>query len=353
MSANGLDSTEMAVLADTLARILRSSELVRGPQPIDRVVWGRLHALGMTRLTGTEEHGGAGAGWTESAVLLRALGEYAARVPVAEHDLLAEWLLESGDCPRQGDGPEYIRTAAIAAPDGVASDVPWARYADSVVLLWPVGDSWRMADIAHGRFTVHDGANIACEPRDHIRVDVAAIGGVEVSADIVTRFRYRGALARAQMACGAMSRVIDMVVDHVTVREQFGRPLVKFQAIQHMAADMAAEATLAQAAVDAAVARADACGFADSGSRFVIAAARSCVGHAAATVVRGAHQCLGAIGFTEEHDLHVFTNRLLAWRGEYGSVRFWDLQVATAAAAAGERGLWPLISASPSGTGRT
>ncbi|PQP20272.1 acyl-CoA dehydrogenase [Rhodococcus opacus] len=67
-------------------------------------------------------------------------------------------------------------------------------------------------------------------------------------------------------------------------------------------------------------------------------------GHAASVVVRNAHQCLGAVGFTREHELHRHTTALLAWRSEYGSVRYWDEALVAAAAAAGERGLWPLIT---------
>ena len=57
-----------------------------------------------------------------------------------------------------------------------------------------------------------------------------------------------------------------------------------------------------------------------------------------------AHQVHGAIGTALEHDLHRFTRAALAWRGEFGSVGYWDRRLAAAAAAAGPGGLWPFIA---------
>ena len=57
---------------------------------------------------------------------------------------------------------------------------------------------------------------------------------------------------------------------------------------------------------------------------FAVGVAKSCVGHAASVVVRGAHQALGAIGTTLEHELHTLTKPILARRSEYGSLQDWD-----------------------------
>ena len=68
---------------------------------------------------------------------------------------------------------------------------------------------------------------------------------------------------------------------------------------------------------------------------FLVAAARSCAGHASSVVVRNAHQVHGAIGTTREHRLHEFTRAALAWRSEFGSVRYWDEWLTDAALSAG------------------
>ena len=61
-------------------------------------------------------------------------------------------------------------------------------------------------------------------------------------------------------------------------------------------------------------------------------------------VVRNAHQVHGAIGTTREHRLHEFTRAALAWRSEFGSVRYWDDRVTDMALQAGAGRLWELIS---------
>lgn len=61
----------------------------------DTDLWDRLDALGLVRLTGSEISGGSGAGWPEAAELMSAAVRHTARIPLAEHDLLACWLLDA------------------------------------------------------------------------------------------------------------------------------------------------------------------------------------------------------------------------------------------------------------------
>ncbi|MBC2589460.1 MULTISPECIES: acyl-CoA dehydrogenase family protein [Rhodococcus] len=315
-----------------------------GPLRLDRELWSTLVELGLARLTGPEADGGSEAGWAEAAYLLGAAGAGAAAVPVAENDLLAGWLLQLSGCKRAVTDPAAARTAAVVAADGSARHVPWARDVDAVVVLWEADGTWRVADVARADVEVTEAVDVASEPRDHIRVDVAALSGAEVPAGTAEEFLRRGALARALAMSGAMERVLDLVVEHTTTRVQFGRALGKFQAVQHLVSDIAAEGALARAAAQAAVTIAEDSGFGSDEAGFAIAAAKSCAGHAASVVVRNAHQSLGAIGFTMEHELHRHANRLLSWRREFGSVRFWDEVLTAAAVDAGSRGLWPLIA---------
>ncbi|WP_435831490.1 hypothetical protein [Nocardia aurea] len=85
-------------------------------------------------------------------------------------------------------------------------------------------------------------------------------------------------------------------------------------------------------------------GFDSAQAGFAIAAAKSCAGHGASAVARNAHQCLDAIGFTAEHEPHRHTNRLLAWRSEFGSVHYWDNMLLHSGVDAESRGLWPMIA---------
>lgn len=308
---------------------------------LDHGLWARLEDLGLTRLTGSEASGGSGAGWLEAAALLGLSAGAGAPVPVAEHDVLGGWLLEAARLPNDGG----IRTVCRPDPSGVALNVTWARDASRIVALWEDRDEWRVADVPLDRVGLEEGRNLAGEPSDTVEFDLLDLeDGVVVADAIGEQFHYRGALARSAQVVGAMERVLDVVLAHVRDRVQFGRPIGRFQAVQHLVSDIAAETALARAATDAAVARAAASDWQDRGMLFAVGVAKSCVGHGASVVVRNAHQVLGAIGTTLEHELHTLTKPMLARRSEYGSVHEWDETLTTLATSAGRDRLWTLVT---------
>ncbi|MUL80952.1 MULTISPECIES: acyl-CoA dehydrogenase family protein [unclassified Mycolicibacterium] len=303
-------------------------------------LWGRLSELGLVRLTGSEESGGSGAGWAEAVELLRAAAWHGVRIPLAEHDLLACWLLEAA-----GLVADDSRRTACLLDDGAARGVPWAADADRVVLVWRDGAGYQVADVDTASLSVGAGYNSAGEPRDDVSVDIANLTGTPVSDNVIEQFTRRAALVRAVQVCAALDRTLELTVAHAGERIQFGRPLAKFQAVQNLVADIAAESALARAATDGALAEALRSDWSSPNLDFLVAVARSCVGHAASVVVRNAHQVHGAIGTTREHRLHEFTMPALAWRSEYGSVAHWDGVLTDFATAAGADGLWALITA--------
>jgi len=333
-------------LLETLTAVLaRSGPTPRDPMtgiPFERSAWDRLDELGLARLTGPEDAGGSGAGWPEAAALLATAAAHAVSLPLAEHDLLATWLLVRAGLPV--DAP--LRTACVLDASGRATAVPWARDAERVVVLWRA-DGWRVADVPAAGVTVTPGTNLAGEPRDDVAVALGDLDGTSVDDGVAEELELRGALARAIQVTGALERTVELCVEHVTTRVQFGRPIAAFQAVQALVADAAAETALARATVDVAVhfaASGETTSDDAAGLRLAVATARSCSGHAASLVVRNAHQLHGAIGTTIEHSLHRFTLPALAWRAEFGSVQHWDDVVADAALAAGGEGLWELLT---------
>jgi acyl-CoA dehydrogenase len=306
----------------------------------DAELWRRLDGLGLVRLTGAERCGGSGAGWYEAAELLGAAVRHGVRIPLAEHDLLACWLLESNDMP----GDDAVRTVCVLDEDGVATGVPWAVAADRIVVVWRTGGEYRVADVGTDQLDVSSRTNMIGEPRDTVVADLATLPGVPVAAAVVGRLQLRSALVRSIQVCAAMDRILQLSVEHATARSQFGRPLSKFQAVQNLISDIAAEAALARTATEAALSAAVTSEWASPNLEFLVAVARSCAGHAASVVVRNAHQVHGAIGTTREHRLHEFTRPALAWRSEFGSVQYWDEQVTEAALRAGAAGLWSLVT---------
>lgn len=122
--------------------------------------------------------------------------------------------------------------------------------------------------------------------------------GPHLSAD-------EAAVIRAASLVGAMGGVLECAVAHASSREQFGAVLRTFQAVQGLLARIAAEFLLAEAALDAAVARVGTAGFTASAD-----AAKAQASMSAGAVSALAHQVLGAVGFTQEHELGRLTGLL-------------------------------------------
>jgi acyl-CoA dehydrogenase len=144
---------------------------------------------------------------------------------------------------------------------------------------------------------------------------------------------------------GALEAVLDASVVYANERVAFERPIAKFQAVQHNLARLAGETAVAMAAAGSA---ADAIANADSFDEEVFleaAAAKIRVGEAAGEGAAIAHQVLGAIGFTKEHTLHRFTQRLWAWRDDFGNESFWAVKLGNRVAANGADALWPMLAA--------
>ncbi|MBB2992354.1 acyl-CoA dehydrogenase [Mycolicibacterium iranicum] len=304
----------------------------------DTDLWQRLDALGLVRLTGAEDDGGSGAGWPEASELLSAAVRHSVRIPVAEHDLLACWLLDAA-----GVGSDAaVRTVCVLDGDGRAAGVPWASQCDRIALVWPRGGGYAVADVSTDEVSIIQGLNMIDEPRDGVTADPTAHAGTDLDPMLVRQLRLKSALVRAIQICAALDRALELTIEHAASREQFGRPLAKFQAVQHQIADIAAEAALARSATESALAAATT-DWSSPHLEFLVASARSCAGHAATVVVRNAHQVHGAIGTTREHRLHEYTRAALAWRSEFGSVRHWDARLTQMAMDAGPGGAWPLI----------
>jgi alkylation response protein AidB-like acyl-CoA dehydrogenase len=118
-----------------------------------------------------------------------------------------------------------------------------------------------------------------------------------------------GALARSAEMAGAAQRVLELCIEHARVRVQGGRPIGAHQAIQHACADSYRDVESARWLTWEAEWKL-ATGGADADA--AVAAAKVFGGEAALRVARRAHQIMGAIGYSEEHPLHLFHKRILA-----------------------------------------
>jgi alkylation response protein AidB-like acyl-CoA dehydrogenase len=114
-------------------------------------------------------------------------------------------------------------------------------------------------------------------------------------------------------ALGAVEGACRLTREHVTTREQFGRPLSRLQAVAHRLAEMECARVLLEVAASAALGLEPA----------RVAAAAALVDPIATTVARLAHQLHGAMGVTRESPLHRYTTLLWSLRDESGPVRRW------------------------------
>ncbi|MDZ7670063.1 MAG: acyl-CoA dehydrogenase family protein [Gammaproteobacteria bacterium] len=265
----------------------------------------------------------SGAELGDAFALIRLAGRYAVPVPLAETLLANRWL-------GSADGVSSI--GRVAGQQVV--DVPWGRQAETVLGLDADAGAFVRVSCDPGAADVERGYNLAGEPRDALTIP----SGTEWIALSEPALAFL-ALARACAMAGALERLLALSLQYANEREQFGRPIARFQAIQHNLAVMAGEVAAAQRAADAAVE-------ALQGERFEleVAAAKARVGEAAGVAAEIAHQVHGAMGYTYEHQLHHFTRRAWAWRDEYGGETYWQQRLGAHVAASGADALWPFLA---------
>lgn len=111
------------------------------------------------------------------------------------------------------------------------------------------------------------------------------------------------ALSACARMLGGMRRVLEMTVDHVQVREQFGQPVGAFQAVQHHCADMATDIEVSRLMTHEAVWKMDQ----GLDCETSVSMAKAWVGEAYGRVMLRAHQCIGGIAFIVEHDLPLYS----------------------------------------------
>lgn len=305
-------------------------------------VWAALEQTGLTLLPISMDNGGGGGSLPDLAVVGLAAGYAAAPVPLMETALLAGWALDS--CGRRvppgplaAAGPAEIeRSGSGWRVRGHWPRVAWAATAEHLVVI----SDGRVAVLPAGVADVRPGRNLAGEPRDDVRVDAVVTAGdvTEAPAGVdAAGLRLRGALGRALLTAGAARRALDLTVRYSGEREQFGRPLNRFQAVQQHLAEMAGSVALAEAAALAAARD-------DVADPVRVAVAKHETAVAAGVVARLAHQVHGALGFTREHVLRHATTRLWSWRDEFGGEAEWAAVLGGWAVERGPDGLWAALT---------
>jgi alkylation response protein AidB-like acyl-CoA dehydrogenase len=304
-------------------------------------VWSQLTSqLGLTALIIPEEHGGLGYGTVELAVVLEEMGAALLVSPYfATVALAAQTLLASGSAAAQARWLPGLADGSATATVAVSDDGgPWELAAVGSTAE-ATGDRWRItgtknlvidgdtadlvvvaawADSELELFVVHgDAAGLgrtrleALDPTRRLaRLELDGVEGVRVglrdASDLLERAADLVAVALAAEQVGGAQRCLDMAVDYAKVRVQFGRPIGSFQAIKHTCADVLLQVESARSAATYAAAVA-----ADGGPEASVAAslAQSYCSEAFTHAAKASIQVHGGIGFTWEHDAHLYLKR--------------------------------------------
>jgi alkylation response protein AidB-like acyl-CoA dehydrogenase len=326
--------TDFAELHDELRSVAR--DLLKAQSP----GWGVLAASGWTGLEVPDDLDGAGATFAETAVILREMGRAATTSPYLGAAVLGVGTLLALRPSAERD--EMLRQAGTgeAIPVGVAGDraspfgmegtrlsgraefIADAAAATRLLLAAraPGGDLVIVA-LAPGT----PGLGVRPQPviDETRRLAIVTADGVEVPEgsvwhfdDAAGRVLDRAAVAVACDSLGLMEAMLDKTVAYARVRQQFGRPIGSFQAVQHACADMLVEVAVCRELVQAAVAAICAGG---PDAWVAASMAKSHVTAAAVDVAGKAMQLHGGIGYTWESGIHAYLKRAALNRALYGA----------------------------------
>jgi alkylation response protein AidB-like acyl-CoA dehydrogenase len=327
-------SEEQILLQDAVRRMLAERypfearrALVADPLGWSRALWAQLAELGLLAATFAEEHGGLGGGPVEGLIIAEALGAALSAEPYLATIVLGGTALKLGARTRlAAELLQKVVAGELILACAIGDDRPRAR-ADGG--RWTVDGAVR--NVAHG-----DGADwlvVACDAeagalvllldarapgvarRPHrtfdglraaeIRFDGVTAGPEAVLAEgaaaeaLLERMTQHAIAALAAEAIGVMQMLLDLTVEHLKTRTQFGQPLGKFQALQHRAVEMLVALEQARSMAFYAAATLEAPDPLERRKAF--AAVKAVVADAGRLVGQGAVQLHGGVGVTEEH----------------------------------------------------
>ncbi len=325
---------EQAMIAETVSAFFAehaTSERTRGAmasrEGIDPALWQSFSTeLGLAGIQLPEEFGGASLGHVELAIVAEAAGRHVAALPlVASIALAAPAILAGGSPPQRTNwlprlaSGERIATVAGLEPGaslrcdggrlaGLSPHVPHGQAADLFVIA-AGGDLYLVERDAPG--LVVEPLVSMDQTRPYARLTLRDVVGerLEDGERGIAAATAAGCIVLAADALGGAQACLDRTVAYVNERVQFGRTIGSFQAVKHRLADMMVEVEQARSAVYwAACARDEE----DAGAALAMHAAKAFATDAYQMCAGNMIQLHGGIGFTWEHDAHLYFKRARA-----------------------------------------
>lgn len=271
--------------------------------------WSALGEMGVLGALVPEADGGLGLTELDVVLLAEEAGYAALPEPFVEHVLVAAPLIA-----------EVIPGVADGSVVATAGDplVPYGAVADLAIVLAPDAQL-----VAAGEFTPEASVDAS---RRLARLGRVHQGRRLTPEELTTAF-WRGNLGYSAQLLGLARRMLAMTVEYVSERRQFGAPIGSFQAVKHHLANVRIAIEFAAPLVYRA---AYSLATGDPAVRVHTAMAKAQAADAATLAARAALQCHGAIGYSFEHDLHLWMKRAWALAGAWGDAAWHREHVAQA-----------------------
>lgn len=337
---------EQAMIAETVRGFFAenaTSERTRGAMGadgIDRDLWsGYCAELGLAGIGIAEDLGGAGLGMIELAIVAEAAGSQVAALPLLGHAMAAQALAAGGSAAQQGEWlPRMLSGEVVAACSGSDSVnsagnvlsgtfqlVAHGAVADLFVLR-AGSEAWLVrADAPGVSVTAHTTMD-QTRPFATVTLDAAQGERLADSLSALRAAHTAGWIVLAAEGLGVAQASLERTVAYARERVQFGRQIGSFQAYKHRLADMMIEIEQARSAVYWA-----ACAMDEQSDEGPIAlhAAKSFAADTAFMCAGNMIQLHGGIGFTWEHDAHLYFKRARSLQSMLGNGDWHREQVAT------------------------
>ena len=320
-------------------------------------LWRQMVGLGWTGVAFPEQYGGTGGNFADLGVLLEEIGRSLAPSPFFSTVVLGGMtVLDGGSdaqknelisricsgtiimtmavaeagaayepwdiqaiASQQGGGYEITGTK-LFVPDAAAADVILVATRTSAGSDTADGISLFLVPAGTDGLTITPMQSVGNERVFEVSLDKvnvsadSAIGAVGEAWSIIDRAIMRATAAQCIEMLGGSEAVLDMTVEYAKGRTQFGRAIGTFQAVQHHCARMATDVEGSKNIAYQAVWRLSE----GLPAQKEVAMAKAWIGPAYRRVCGTAHQCHGAIGFTKEHDLQLYTRRAKVHELTYG-----------------------------------
>ncbi|MBA3896578.1 MAG: acyl-CoA dehydrogenase [Sphingomonadaceae bacterium] len=355
-----LRDTARPFLADAApVKHLRSLRDAKDATGFSRDLWKQFAEMGFTGAIVPEAHGGLGLGHVEAGIILEEIGRNLTPSPFlttavaavealkASATLGAEWLprIASGDAIAalaidEGAKHHPERTALRAERSGNGFRLSGRKAfvinghaADLLIVAARTAGAAGEEDGITLFAVAKDAAGLSADPQRLVDSSLASamtFDGVEVDADAVigevdhgwgplTKLLDTGRVGAAAEMLGVGGAAMDMTVDYLKQRKQFGRLIGEFQALQHRAAHLYGELEIARATVLKAQQLMD---NDDPRAELAVAVAKAKTGRAALLAVQEGVQMHGGIGMTDEYDVGLYMKRDRALEEFFGDARF-------------------------------